>query len=187
VGTERQQIALLGTEGVALERGHLGPLRAVTYFADGRLKKALPALQTEPLARAAALLGDAPLRAFAPGPFEGDWAAGMGGLLRATTAMAASAAPAPGPGGVPALRVRTVLTGAWGADGPTAAGRLTSVYDHLAGEALGRLLGVDHPLEEPRVSGDAEALRLDVLLDASGVAKGLRDATSASMREVMGS
>ena len=119
VGDEREQVALFGRDGVGIEFGGLGPLQAAIYFAQGRLKRSLPALRAEPLAAAAALLGEAPLRGFAPGPFEADWARGLGGLLGP-----------PRPWGV---RVRAaplagrhwscawLLTGAWGADASAAA------------------------------------------------------------------
>ena len=77
VGSARQQIALLGTAGRRARAGALsGRCARPPYFARGKLHRALPALRAEPLARAAALLGDAPVRAFAPGPFEGEWAQG---------------------------------------------------------------------------------------------------------------
>jgi hypothetical protein len=194
IGRTREQVAVFGSRAVGLERGRFGPLRAAMYFALGKLKRAQPALAVDPLARAAALLGDAhvpPVRAFAPGPFAGEWAAGLGGLLAATTAIAASATPAaaPGrtsaPGPMSALALRLVLTGAWGADAAAAAARLASSYQLLANDSLGRLLGMDHPLEEPQVSGDAEALRLAVLLDAPALFRGLHAATEARIGEIM--
>jgi len=186
VGGDREQVALFDGEAVGLERGHFGPLRAAIYFARGMLKRARPALVAEPLAGVAKLLGDAPLRAFAPGPFEGEWAAGLGGLLRATTALGASLHVSDRPTGG-ALEVQVVLAGAWGADAPRAAERLAAAFQLLANDPLGRLLGIDHPLEELRVSGDAEALRLQVVLDALGVARGLKAATDARISEIMGS
>jgi hypothetical protein len=184
VGSTREQIAILGREAVALERGQLGPLRAAEYFARGKLHRALPALRAEPLARAVALLGDAPLRGFAPGPFRDDWAAGLGGLLRATTAVAVSATPADHPPSG-ALSFQVVLTGAWGADAQAGANRLRAAFDLLANDPLGRLMGVDHPLDGPRVSGDPDALRLSVALDPLVLAGGLHAATDASVEEVM--
>ncbi len=197
VGREREQVALFESEAVGLERGQLGPLRAAAYFAQGKLKRALPALRAEPLATVARLLGeDAPLRAFAPGPFEGEWGAGLGGLLRASTAVGAAARPLDGslPGSSSphaygaagaALDVQAVLAGAWGADGPRAAERLAVAYEVFARDPLGKLLGIDHPLEEARVSGDAEALRLQVRLDPLALARGLRAATSGRISEIM--
>jgi hypothetical protein len=184
VGANREQVAIFEGAAVGLERGHLGPLRAATYFARGMLRRALPALRAEPLAQVAALLGDAPLRAFAPGPFEGEWAAGLGGLLGAATAVGASlhATERAASG---ALEVQLVLTGAWGADAARAAERLAAAFQLLADDSLGRLLGIHHPLEDARVSGDAEALRLQVVLDPVALARGLKAATDARISEIM--
>jgi hypothetical protein len=204
VGASREQVAVLGGEGVAVEHGHLGPLRAALYFAEGKLKRALPALQTDPLARAAALLdadGPAPVRAFRPGPFEGEWAAGLGGLLRVTTAMAGAARPRlwqpsrasaeqgkvgdAGADGSGALWVTLVLVGSWGEQAQAAAERLAAAARVLADDPLGRLLGLDHPLEGPRVSGNPDSVRLDVTLDALALGRGVRAATGATMAEIL--
>ncbi|HEY8086230.1 MAG TPA: hypothetical protein VIF09_00245 [Polyangiaceae bacterium] len=183
VGSTREQIAIFGREAVALEQGRFGPLRAAEYFARGKLRRALPALKAEPLARAATLLGDAPLRAFAPGPFEGAWARGLGGLLAGATAAAAAATPIDAPR--PGLDLRFVVTGAWGTDAPAAADRLRAAFEVLAGDSLGRLLGLDRPLVAASSSGDAEALRLQVSLDAGRLAQGLHAATGATITEIM--
>jgi hypothetical protein len=188
VGAEREQVAVFDGEAVGLERGRLGPLRAAIYFAQGRLKRALPALHAEPLASAARLVGDAPLRAFAAGPFEGEWGAGLGGLLGATTAVGAALRPLDGArpgGGRAALAVQAALVGAWGSDASRAADRLAASFQLFANDALGKLLGIDHPLEEARVSGDAEALRLQVVLDPFTLARGLKAATDARISEIM--
>jgi hypothetical protein len=190
VGTEREQVAVLGREGIAWERGRLGPLRAALYFAEGKLKRALPALRAEPLARAAALLdadGPAPLKAFAPGPFLGERAAGLGGLLRAATAIAAAARPRElrEPTTAGALWVTLVVTGAWGNQGPAAAERLGAAFRVLAEDSFGRLLGLDHPLDGPRVSGGGEALRLDATFDPLVIGRGLHTATGATMAEIL--
>jgi len=184
VGQGREQIALFDGQAVGLERGHLGPLRASIYFAQGKLKRALPALRTEPLVRTAALLGDAPLRAFAPGPFEGEWGGGLGGLLRVTTAVGAALRSLERPPHG-ALEVQAVLAGAWGGDASRAAERLAASFQRLAGDPLGKLLGIDHPLEETRVSGDDEALRLQVVLDPLALARGLVAVTQARISEIM--
>jgi len=186
VGDAREQVAAFDRQAIGIERGRLGPLRAAIYFAERKLKRSQPALRAEPLARAAELLGTAPLRAFAPGPFEGEWAEGLGGLLRATTAVGAALRPRDaGPAG--ALDVSVVLTGAWGAEAPAAAQRLEAAFRVLADDPLGRLTGIDHPLEAPRVSADPEALRLAVSLDPMPLARGLHELTDATMAEIMGS
>jgi hypothetical protein len=184
VGDQGEQVAVFGRSGVGVERGAFGPLRAAIYFAEGKLKRARPSLRAEPLAAAEKLVGDSPLRWFAPGPFEGEWAAGLGGLLRATTAVAATLrAPAEGMAGTIAIRI--VLTGAWGSDAQAAADRLAASFRVLASDPLGRLTGVDHPIDGPRVTGDAGALQLDVVVDPVALSRGLNAATDASIAEIM--
>lgn len=194
----REQLALLGRDAVMLERGHLGPLRAALAFAGGKLHRSLPALRAEPLKRAAELLGDAPARAFAPGPFEGEWAAGLGGLLRASTAAAVSAWPhGSSQDGTANLFFRVVLLGAWGADAPAAADRLRAAFDVLANDPLGKLMGVDHPVQDVRTGHvlgegpqnnngtETTALVLEVALDAVALARGLRAATAGTVADIM--
>jgi hypothetical protein len=179
-----EQVALLAREAVVFERGEPGPLRAAIYFSQGRLRRSLPALAAEPLASAAALTGAAPLRAFAPGPFEGEWANGLAGLLRAATAVAVAVRPvAHPPNG--AIAMRLLLTGAWGQDAPAAAERLRSAFGVLADDPLGRLTGLDHPLSGPTVTADAGALRLDATFDALVAARGIHTVGDASVAEIM--
>src|SRR6185312_9330642 len=45
----RSQVALLGHDALALERGPLGPLQTAVYFAQGRLRRSPRALQAAPL------------------------------------------------------------------------------------------------------------------------------------------
>ncbi len=191
-GTDRVQLALLGREAIAVEVGRLGPLRAAELLAEGRLKRASPALKASPLAEAAAQAGEAPLQAFAPGPFTGDLAKGLGGLLGASTAVGASArvvdAGVPGAGGkaeAGALACRIVLLGAWGDDAPAAAERLLAAWTVLAESPLGRLTGIDRPVAPPRAVSERGALVLEVTVDARAVAHGLREATGASVDEIM--
>ncbi len=183
---QREQIAIFGREAFALERGRFGPLRATEAFAQGKLKRAKPALRDVPLARAAELVGDAPFRAFAPGPFEGEWAAGLGGLLKASTAAAVAARPRSDAGATKGrVDVTLVLTGAWGDDADAASARLAAAYGRLADDPLGKLCGLNRPIEAPRTRGSSDALTLDVGLDGFEIARGLRAATEATVEEVM--
>ncbi len=181
VGEEREQVALFGQQGVGIERGGLGPLQAAVYFAQGRLKRSLPALRTEPLASAAMRVGDAPLRGFAPGPFDGDWAGGMGGLLAGATAVAAGMRAAARGG----LALRLVLMGGWGADAAAAARRLVDSFRSLAEDPLGRLTGIDRPLDGPVATTAPDAIQLDVTLDPVTMSEGVRAATDAPLAEIM--
>ncbi|HTB73904.1 MAG TPA: hypothetical protein VK762_11700 [Polyangiaceae bacterium] len=195
VGEDREQVAVFGREGVGIEHGGLGPLQAAIYFAEGRLKRSLPALRAEPLSAASALLGEAPVRAFAPGPFGADWAGGFGGLLGAATAVAArlratepghAAAPGGRAGdGRQALRLQLVLTGAWGADAPAAADRFAASFRVLGEDPFGRLTGLDRPLEGPVATAGPDALALDVALDPVTMSRGVRAASGAPLAEIM--
>jgi hypothetical protein len=191
----REQWAMLGRDalvvvlgapavGPAEDDAQFGPLRTAVYFAEGRLRRSLPALRAEPLATASQLVGPAPFRMFAPGPFEGPWAGGAAGLLRATTAVAAAVRPVERPPHG-ALVLRVLLTGAWGGDAAAAGERLRSAFGVLAADPLGRLTGLDRPLEGPVVAASEDALRLDVTLDALALARGIHDAADASLAEIM--
>ncbi len=183
VGEGRERVALFGDHLVGMEWGEPGPLQAAEYFAQGRLRRSLPALRSVPLAAAAALLGQAPLRVFGSGPFEGAWTRAGAGLLGGATAVGAAMRPSAGAGA--AVDVRVVLTGGWGDDAKAAAERLRSAFGVLAADPLGQLTGIDRPIAGPHVGGAAEALQLDVTLDALWLARGLRSATGADLDEIM--
>lgn len=182
VNGEAQQLVVFAREVVALEQGRAGPVRAAEAFAMGKLRRASPALRGEPLPRAAQLVGDAPVRVFAPGPFEGEIAHALGGLMRASTAVAASAQFA----GPPAkVAVRIVLTGAWGKDAPAAAERLAAAVHVVSESTFGRLLGLHQPVVAPQVRGSQDSLVIDVTIDGMALARGLHDALDAEIGEIM--
>ncbi len=179
---EPQQLLVFGREAVALEQGKPGPLRAAEAFALGKLRRASPALRGAALSRASQVLGDAPVRVLAPGPFEGELAQGLGGLLRASTAIGIAATPVPGSA---RIAVRLVLTGAWGEDAPAAAERLAAAVHVLSESPVGKLFGLDRPLEGPRVRSAPEALVLEATYDADALARGVHDAVDAEVGEIM--
>jgi hypothetical protein len=182
VNGEPQQLVVFGREVVALEQGRPGPIRAAEAFAQGKLRRASPALRGGTFARAVELAGDGPLRAFAPGPFEGEIAQGLGGLLRASTAVGVSAQFA----GAPAkIALRIVLSGAWGKDAPAAASRLAAAVHVVSESPLGRLLGLEHPVVAPTVRTTEDALIVEVTLDGMALARGLHDALDAEIGEIM--
>jgi hypothetical protein len=183
---------LFGRSAVGMEQGRFGPLGIATYFATGRLHRARPALRSAPLEATARRLGDAPMRAFAPGPFEGAWAGGLGGLLRASTAVGLSVQPLQyrGLGGGRrdagmTLGLKLVVMGEWSNDGPAAADRLGAAYRVLSQDALGRLTGMDRVVVGPNVTWDPSALEFDFSLDPRDLAEGLHAITSGSLEEIM--
>jgi hypothetical protein len=184
----REQLAIFGTAAVGHERGKLGPLRAAQLFAEARLKRAQPALRSAALAGAAQIAKDAPFRFFAPGPFVGDTAKGLGGLLAATTCALVAAAPAPnaakdGPGGP--VTVTIALVGAWTDDASAARERLAAAWNTLASSSLGRLSGVDKPLVAPVTRLERDAIVLEVTVDALSLGRGIHYAVDAPLDEVM--
>lgn len=182
VGAEHRQLTVFGRDAFAFELGAPGPLRAAEAFAFQRLKKASPALRGAALRRAVEVLGDAPARAFVAGPFEGEIAAGLGGLLRAATAIGGSVTWA---GARAELSVRIVLTGAWGSDAGAAAERFAAAFHVLSESAAGRLFGIDRPKRAPSVRVEDGALVLDLVIDGDSLARGIHDAVDADVADIM--
>lgn len=180
---ERRDLGLFGRELVVSSEGSPALFHAAEAFAFGKLKRAQPALRGAALARAAEVLGQAPVRVFFPGPFEGETGKGLGGLLRASTAVAASASF----GGAPSkLNVRIVLLGAWGNDGPSAAERLAAAIHVISESGLGLLFGLHRPIAGPTVKATDDALVMDATIDGMALARGLHDALDAEVTEIMG-
>jgi hypothetical protein len=182
VDGEPQHLLIFGNEAAAIEQGKPGPLRAVEAFAFGKLKRAAPALRGVALLKAAEVLGDTPVRVFAPGPFEGETANGLGGLLRAATAVAGSARWT---GTASNIAMRIAVIGAWGNDAAAASERLGAAAHVLAESPTGHLFGLHHPIQGPVVRADGDALILDVTVDGAALARGLHDAVDADVMEMM--
>jgi hypothetical protein len=81
--------------------------------------------------------------------------------------------------------VRVVLTGAWGADAQVAGERLAASIHVIAESSLGRLFGLNQPLEAPRVIARQDVLRVDCTLDGMALARGLHDALDAEIGEIL--
>lgn len=179
---ETQNLTLFGREAVATEAGPLGALRAAEAFASGKLKRSSPALASRALAPVVAALGDAPVRVLVPGPFEGELGRGLGGLLRAATAFGLSARRVdPGP----RLAIRLVVGGAWGEDAAPAAERLAAAVHVLSASALGRVLGLDPPLEGPVSRVLPDALVLEATVDADRLARGAHGVLEGDITDLL--
>lgn len=177
-------------------RGRAGPLRAAELFALHKLARARPALETAPLDAAAKALGDAPVRIFFPGPFEGDSAKGLAGLLGAATAVAIAIRPhssgsdgdrsAPNDlSGRTALDVTVDLLGAWNDDAPAAGQRFAAAAERIAESDLGRLCGLNAPIRGPILKTSPTVLSLYAVVDAERLASGAHAATSSQIDEIM--
>ncbi len=165
---------------VALSVGDPRPAWAVLGFALGRVD--LPAaLQGAALATLPAHPAQAPLRFYAPGPFEGEWNAGPRGLLAFATAVAVVAEA----GSAGQLRLEVFVAGSFGADDWTR-DRLGESWGDLADSHLGQLLGIDEPREPPVIRAEPTHVSLRVGLDVAVLVAGLRAAVLAELPEILG-
>jgi hypothetical protein len=183
VGATKEQLVVFGRHGAGLEIGGDGrhsPLRVAELFLEGRLKRASPAFRSPPLDLCATALGPAPARLFFPGPFTGDVAKGLAGLLQAATAVGIATTLTPSR----TLAVRVVVMGVSGTDPVAAEQRLVAAYDTMATSGIGRLCGLDHPKRPPTATHTDSGLALEVELDPAPIAIGLYDATQASLPEM---
>lgn len=178
-----EELTIFGRDLLVHGQGELSPMRAAEGFALGKLRKARPAMSGAELRAAADALGDAPVRVFFPGPFEGESAAGLGGLLQATTSVGVSVTFAGPPSKV---TVRLVLGGGWGSDTKAAEDRLIAVLQAISKTGLGKLFGLDHPLAPLRGASLENALRVEATYDGMEIARGLHDALDADVAEIMG-
>ena len=183
---ERMQLVTFGREGFGLETGRFGPLRVAELYAEGKLRKAKPALRASPLARAAELLGtDTAARFFAAGPFEGEWESALGGLLRASTGVGLALRTARGGGG--RVNAVAVVLGAFQKAPEDAARRFGAIVDLLLSKnPVGRMLGLHEPVESPHVAALPDALRVEATFDGEKIARGLHRALEAEISEIMG-
>ena len=184
IGLRRHALALIGRSAVAYQEGGSaakGPARVATLFAEGKLKRSPTVLATEPLRSLAARFGDAPARAFARGPFEGELARGARGLLAGATAIGAAARPT--------VRERIGLSIAVAGDFSTsaepAAAELLAAWTELANGSFGHLLGLDQPADPPLATHSAEAVAIAVELDPRKLASGLAAATGIRIDEIL--
>jgi hypothetical protein len=158
-----------------------GPARIASLYADGKLKRSPTLLAEEPLRSLDTRFGDAPLRAFALGPFEGELARGARGLLAGATAIGGAVRPSAREG----LLVVVAVAGDFSRSGPAASKELAAAWDDLAGGTLGHLLGLDRPVEKPLATHAADAVAVTVEIDPARLAQGLASATSARIEEIM--
>jgi hypothetical protein len=181
---EDQRLLIFGNDGVVFEQGKgTGPGRAAEAFAFGKLKRVVPALKGAALTRVAEVLpSSAHVRVLAPGPFEGEMANALGGLLRAATAIGGSARWT---GSGTNIAVRLVVAGAWGEDSSAASERLGAAIHVLSESPTGHLFGLHKPVIAPFVHVEPDALVLDATLDGAALARGIHAAVDAEVADIM--
>jgi len=184
VGKSAHAFAAMGADVVCFQQsGSLkrGPCRIAALLAEDKLKKTAKLGTDESLRALDTRLGPAPVRFFAPGPFEGELARGVRGLAAAATALGAVARPSAREG----IFVTFALTGDFSTSGEPASRELSAAWDDLAKGSFGHLLGLDKPVTPPLSTFAADAVSLSVELDPKKLAKGLADATTNEIEAIM--
>jgi hypothetical protein len=179
-GGKPSQVAIFGESAVLLEEGVKGPIRAATLFARGLLKRAKPCLHEVPLAGVAEALGDAPLRVFAPGPFDHVQRESMGGLLQVTSALGARARIVDG-----VLQLSLVARGPWGRDAEGAKRRLSAAFDLVTQSGLGKLMTLDKPVTPVETAVDGDNLWIHAGYNPTLLASAIRAAVEGEIGEIM--
>ncbi len=174
-------LSALAPHVVAVEGGDRLRSKVAMLIALGRLRRSPRALDLPDMKRVLDALGDAPLRALAPGPFEGAWGGAIRGLLSSCSAVGLGILV--GPEGQLSLSAR--LAGAWGQEAPDATQFLLAGWQDLANSSLGRLLHLDESTDGPRVDGGPEILSLDVVVDGVKLMDGLYHVVAADVREIL--
>ncbi|WP_437781476.1 hypothetical protein [Sorangium sp. So ce1097] len=184
IGRAPHALVLLGPDVVGVQDGgspQRGPARVASLYALGRLKRSPTALSEGPLAALAARFGPAPVRAFAPGPFDGELARGARGLLAAATAVGAAARPSAREG----IALAIAVAGDFSASGEAASEELLRAWNELAHGSFGHLLGLDAPIEPPLATHAPDAVAVAVELSPRALARGLAAATGERLEEML--
>jgi hypothetical protein len=180
VGKTPRSLVFLDERVIALEVGGEGYARAVVGFATEKLHRAHPALSVEPLQTLAAALGKQPLQLYLPSPAKEPWSVGAHGLLEVTSAVGLAARPTD-----EGLFVELLATGQYGDAASPVRARLEATVRDVVTSPLGSLTGVVEPRAAYTYDVTPERLRVTTTWDAARIAKGLRNATSASIAEIV--
>lgn len=158
-----------------------GPCRVASLLALGKLKRTKSVFEDEAMRVLAKRFETAPLRIFAPGPFEGELARGARGLLAAATAVGAAFRPT----ARETLSLEIAVAGDFTTSASEASRKLEASWEDLAARPLGHLLGLDTPLAPAFPTYAPDHVAFVVELDPRKLAQGLADATSNQIRDIM--
>jgi hypothetical protein len=184
VGRREDAFARIGRDVVAFQRGGdplRGMLRVACLRALGKLRGHRSAVELEPVRALFARFGEAPVAFAMPGPFEGELRGAALGLLDgALGAGLAMRGTARGH-----LGLAAAIHADFGDRGAEAGERLGDVYASIARSSLGRIVGLDQPIEPFVVAGDASAATLSVELDARRSVEGLHALVEADVASLL--
>jgi len=177
----QRAIAAMLPDTVGIETGGSTHAKAAALYALGRLHRSQRALQAPELAALAKRLGPAPVLAFAPGPFEGEYKRALRGLLGAAGAVAAAIRVTP----IGTLQACLTVAGPWEERAQAASESLVAAWQDFADSAFGRLTGLNEPMAPLLPTHAPEAVSLTVEVAAGRFLEGLRAAVSAQVTEIM--
>jgi hypothetical protein len=153
--------------------------RVVAAYAEGRLRSPT-ALRGAALSTLPAPPEDALATFYAPGPFEGAWTTAASGLLASAFAVSISVEALPSA----LLRFNVTLAGDWPAGAVPPERQLERSWLTLANSSTGRLLALDHA-RNLKSTRHLQSLTLSMEIPMLELARGLRAATSAKIREIL--
>jgi hypothetical protein len=188
IGTEFHGFASIGRDVAGYQYGgdrKRGPVRIALLYAQSKLEQIPTALSETSIEAMHRAFGDAPAMVLLPGPFEGDMAGGVRGLLAAATAFGAALTPTASQ----TLRLQVLLAGEFSTPGTSSDERpsdyLEAAWADLATADLGHLLHLHEPRSAVSVSTNPLGLSLTVELDAAKLFDGLAAATIDDARAFM--
>jgi hypothetical protein len=184
IGASTHVLVVIGRDIAGFQQGgslSRGPARIAALYAEGKLKRSPTVLAEEPLRSLDARFGDAPFRAFARGPFEGELARGIRGLLAGATAAGIAARPSVREG----ILVAIAITGDFSTSADAASQALLSEWTRISESSFGHLLGLDQPADRPLPTHGDGAIALAVELDPKKLAAGLAAATMSQVEDIM--
>lgn len=184
IGRSNHAFARIGKDIVAYQqRGEdaKGPVAIASLFARGKMPKVRRLLADDPLKSLVARFGEAPLVAAALGPFTDEWKSAAGGLLEVSDAIAGAARPTAREN----IGVAIAIVGNFSNDDAKAAEVLKSAWDAIAVSTMGRLLGLDRPIEPALTAGDRGVITLSVELDQNRLADGLKALVEQDLEAIM--
>ena len=164
---------------VAFASGDAALARVVEAYARKQLRSPT-ALRGAALSLLPPLSEDTLAAFLAPGPFSSEWGGAAGGILAAALAVSIEARMA----AHGRLHATLTLAGAWGVDATDAVQKLELAWSELQKSPTGHLLGLDQASGQT-ASGNLQHLTLSADLPVGPLARGLRHATSADVREIL--
>jgi hypothetical protein len=184
VGTQSRALASIGRNVALFQYGgnrRRGQARIALLYAQGKLKRFPRLLEAQAFSSARRALEDAPALFAMVGPFEGDYASAVRGLLAQASALLVALQP-DARGGL-LLQVR--LVGDFSQATPLAKRLLHLSWNDLATSDLGHLLGLQRSKDGPQIEWSNGTLGLRCRLNGRAFLRGLADITAASIQNIM--